>query len=159
MVRRATPSDAQLVKSLRLAALAGAPDAFGSTFEREAAFADDVWIERLRPDAPPTFVWDDGDGLRAMAVGVIDGDDPLVAFLYAMWVEPSCRGSGVGAAIVDAVCEWAAGEGSAVVRLHVSPSNHTAERLYARCGFAFTGRHEAGARDGHVGLEMERVLR
>ncbi len=159
VIRRARPTDADVVRALRLDALAGAPDAFGSTFERESAFADQVWVDRLQPDAHPTFLWEDGDVVRAMAVGVVDAADPSLAFLFAMWVEPSCRGRGVGKAIVEAVCDWARSEGARRIRLHVSPDNDAAERLYRRCGFELTGRSEPGARDGHVGLEMERALR
>jgi hypothetical protein len=42
-------------KSFRLLALKTSPEAFGSTYAREAAFTDDVWHNRLMNPAAATF--------------------------------------------------------------------------------------------------------
>lgn len=159
MIRRATSADADVVRALRLSALAGAPEAFGATFDAEAALTDDIWIDRLRPDGNPTFLWEDDAGAHAMAVAVSDRNDAEVVWLNAMWVAPERRIQGVGEAVVDALCAWAHGAGARVVRLAVTEGNVGAERLYERCGFARTGRSERRARDGVREFEMERVVR
>jgi ribosomal protein S18 acetylase RimI-like enzyme len=44
------------IKDFRLLSLKTAPDAFFSTYEREVAFADDVWYTRLTNPQAATFV-------------------------------------------------------------------------------------------------------
>lgn len=51
LIRRLTPSDAAEYRALRLRALREHPDAFRSSWEEEAAKADDWTAQRLRPDA------------------------------------------------------------------------------------------------------------
>lgn len=157
MIRRATPADASIVKSIRLRALSTEPAAYGTTHDAAMALSDDVWAERLRPHAFPTFLSVDAAGVHGMAVGAhpVVGQEHDVAFLYAMWVEPSHRGRGAGAALVDAVCGWAAGRRARVVRLHVADGNDAAERLYRRCGFSRTGSCDVRDRDGATEWEME----
>ena len=70
-IRRVAPDEWQAFKSVRLAALAESPAAFGSTHEREAAFDDEVWRERARigsdSDDRATFLAWSGD----QPVGVV----------------------------------------------------------------------------------------
>ena len=90
-----------------------------------------------------------------LAAGMRDGD---VADLVALWVDPAARGTGAADALVAAVLDWARGEGVATVRLHVTAGNATAERLYARHGFAPTGAVYVRERDGRDVVELEASL-
>ncbi len=155
MLRRATPNDLELVRETRLEALRGAPSAYGSTLERELAYPDEVWLDRLQPDANPTFVWHDDDGTHGMVVGAPCPDDPADARLYAMWVRPESRGSGAANALVEAVIAWSVGRRSPALRLHVTEGNAPAEHLYARHGFVPSGHQEWRERDGLAEIEYE----
>jgi ribosomal protein S18 acetylase RimI-like enzyme len=55
-------------------------------------------------------------------------------------VEPAARGTGLGARLIDAVAGWARERGRAAVELSVTTNNQAAAALYARAGFAETGR-------------------
>ena len=46
LVRATTMTDWQVLREIRLQALLDAPDAFGSTHAREAAFGEDEWRQR-----------------------------------------------------------------------------------------------------------------
>jgi hypothetical protein len=50
-VRRFAPHEWRLYRDLRLRALRESPDAFGSTFAREAERTDDEWAARLSAGA------------------------------------------------------------------------------------------------------------
>jgi len=91
-VRRAIPGDEPVLRALRLEAMTDAPDAFGSTYERELARTVADWQRWLSPNA--TFVLDGSDGPRGIAAGVHDADDSSVVHLMAMWVHPTLRGTG-----------------------------------------------------------------
>jgi GNAT superfamily N-acetyltransferase len=75
-----------------------------------------------------------------------------------MWVAPAWRGHGIGDRLVDAVLAWAVGGGFATVGLWVAQGNARAERLYARHGFASTGRVQpmGGNRPDVLEFEMRR---
>ena len=158
MLRRATPDDLELVRATRLDALRGEPSAYGSSYERERAYDDEIWLARLQPDANPTFLWLDDGGVHGMVVGAPCPDDPDDARLYAMWVRPESRGSGVADALVEAVVAWSVGRRSPALRLHVTEGNVPAERLYARHGFVPSGRQEWRDRDQLAEIEYELPL-
>ncbi len=147
MVRRVTTTtvrlldveDWRLYRSLRLTALTDAPEAFGSTLDRERAFTEQVWRQRLA--ARNTFVAEAGG--RACGLVAVIPAGPGAAELVGMWVGPDARGSGAGDLLVSAVLAWADERGLSEVRLWVAEGNHRAERLYARNGFRRTGATQA----------------
>ena len=154
-VRRLQPEDHELIRTIRLRSLTLEPAAFGSTLEREAAFSDDEWRQRLAPDASPHFVTTDGAGApTGMVVGAVNSEDPRLAHLFAMWVDPHARGSGAADALVDEVKRWAAAQGCSELQLRVTEGNTRAERMYLRHGFIRTGQSWLRERDGHVELEL-----
>jgi GNAT superfamily N-acetyltransferase len=145
-VRRIRPDEGARLRALRLRALADAPLAFGSTLAREEAFADEVWDERATRGAAGedqvTYVAEDEGRWVGMAVGLVDSPDASPLALVGMFVEPDARGRGVGAALVEAVTEWARGRGAAGLSLWVVATNRSAIALYERCGFRPTGRRQ-----------------
>jgi GNAT superfamily N-acetyltransferase len=155
-VRRAVPGDEPTVRSLRLQALSDAPDAFGSTYERELARTTADWSRWLSPMA--TFIAAESDEPKGLVVGARDAHEAKVVHLLAMWVQPSIRGRGAADALVAAVCSWAGAQGAAMVRLKVVRGNGPAERCYARNRFRLTGRETVRDRDGAVEVEMERPV-
>ncbi len=154
-MRRAVLGDEAILRDLRLQALSEAPEAFGSTLERELARTNSDWRQWLSQGA--TFIMDAPDR-AGMASGLPDATDPAVVHLMAMWVHPTIRGSGAADALVEAVLAWAKSQGAAVVRLNVMQANHRARRLYERCGFRITGRESIRERDGLVEIQMERLI-
>jgi GNAT superfamily N-acetyltransferase len=129
-----------LLRDLRVAAMTDAPAAFASTLQREHARTVDDWRRWFSPGV--TFLWfdeaDAGGGLVAAVVEAASGS----AELASMWVRPDLRGQGVGDALMEAVVEWAQGQGLSL-RLRVVEDNAPAVALYLRHGFQPTG-------DGHV---------
>jgi GNAT superfamily N-acetyltransferase len=143
-VRRIRADEGLRLRALRLRALADAPTAFGSTLEREEAFGDEVWHERAATGAAgaarATYVAGDGDRWVGIATGLADDADAPDATLVGMFVEPAARGRGIGRALVEAVADWARCIGAPRLRLWVTSTNAAALALYARSGFAPTGR-------------------
>lgn len=138
-VRRIRPDEAQVLRWVRLAALADRPDAFGSTFACEVAFSDGVWAERAAEGATGGraaifFAW-----LDDSPVGIVAGfrsDD--VVDLVSMWTGPTARRQGIGRQLVDAVLTWAEAHDAAQVELWVMRGNDDAQRLYQSMGFVVT---------------------
>lgn len=135
-VRVVSGDDWAAWRDIRLRALEDSPSAFGSTYAREAAFAEDDWRERSGgPDSVAVLVLEDG---RPVGMGGGFREPPGLR-VVAMWVEPQARGRGVGHLVLDAVSDWAAQRGLRVY-LDVAATNLAARRSYERYGFVATGR-------------------
>ncbi|MFI6393420.1 GNAT family N-acetyltransferase [Nonomuraea sp. NPDC050547] len=137
-IERLTTADAERLREVRLRALADSPDAFGSTYEREAAFPAEKWIERLEnPDS--VFFAATADGaIHGMVYGL--AERPEHVHLLSMWVAPEARGAKVGSRLVDEVIAWARGRQAEEVELWAVDVNTAARALYAGKGFVPTGK-------------------
>jgi ribosomal protein S18 acetylase RimI-like enzyme len=138
LVRAITADEWELMRDMRLSALADTPSAFGSTYAREAAFTEQQWRGRISERSAIFFAHDDPAvpapaGLAAAYVE--DGTAELVS----MWVRPASRGRHVGSALVEAAVRWAAERDFGALFLWVTESNTAARRLYEGCGFTATG--------------------
>ncbi|MBO0685922.1 MAG: GNAT family N-acetyltransferase [Candidatus Dormibacteraeota bacterium] len=156
VVRRLTPSAWEAWRLVRLRALAEDSAAFGSTYDREAAWSDEEWRTRTAALAP--FVVEEDGRLVASAGLVTDAEG--VPHLVAMWVDPETRRRGIGTSLLDAIVGVCRAAGHRVLRLGVTQNNHAARSLYCQHGFVETGRTTPLARDPRViEHEMELKLR
>lgn len=145
-VRQTTADDWRTWRDLRLRALVDTPTAFGSTFEREAAFAEEDWRVRSGGLSAAEARGDRAAGLAVLAfagdvaIGMGGGYRDLPGWLHvvAMWTEPAWRGHGAGRAVLEHLKAWSAGQGLRV-HLDVETTNLGARRLYERAGFVATG--------------------
>lgn len=149
----------EAMRDIRLAALRDAPDAFASSYEREAGFAEADW--RRRTTRGGSFLAYARE-LGTAPVGIAGGyeAEPGVAELISMWVSPQARGRGVGQALVEAVVGWARAEGMPRVHLWVAEDNGHARLLYERHGFRPTGERQplpSNARVTEIGMERSLV--
>ena len=133
---RLTGDDWKVLRDLRLAALADAPYAYGSSLEVEEAFDEADWRRRIHGGALWTVVTDDGEPAGLVGAYVPDEDTPM---LVAMWVRPGSRGRGVGDALITDVVRWAEENRWSRVVLRVADGNDAARGLFLRHGFVPTG--------------------
>ncbi len=159
-VHPARPEEWRDIRSLRLRALADAPGAFSSTLAEALEQTDDAWRRWVggSPDGTSQMMVATVDGSYVgMAVGAVhkrSGD----AHLFAMWVDPAHRGSGVASALVDRVTDWARRKGHSDLTLHVAADNGAAIGLYERCGFRITGEPVDTADCAMAAHQMRRSL-
>lgn len=132
---RLTGDDWRLLRDVRLAALADAPYAYGSSLAVEEAFGEADWRRRVHPAALWTVVRDEDEPVGLVGAYVPD-DTPM---LVAMWVRPSSRGRGISELLITDVLRWAAENGWSRVVLRVADGNDAARALFVRHGFAPTG--------------------
>jgi GNAT superfamily N-acetyltransferase len=146
IVRRIRPDDWQVLREVRLGALAESPSAFGSTYEGEAAFDDDAWQLRAIAGSSgarrATWLAADGDHALGLVGAHRAEPDSTDVELVSMWTVPEVRGRGVGRRLVATVLDWAGGTGAGSVSLWVTRGNDPALRLYQAMGFSETGDHQ-----------------
>lgn len=142
-VRRIAPTDGAALKTTRLAALADAPFAFGSTYAEEVTQSDDDWMERARLGATGNrrsmFLARIDRRVVGLAGGYREDDRSPAVELVSMWTSPEVRRSGAGRLLVSAVVRWAVDTEATSVGLWVIRGNDPAQRLYEAMGFQVTG--------------------
>lgn len=143
-IRILKEEDAQVYQSLRLRALQTNPEAFGSTYEREVAFTQEMVEERIRAT-------EDSYGLGAFGekgelLGVVrfvretGMKEKHKGTIYGMYVAPETRGQGVGRALLQEVISRAKDfDGLEQIRLQVVSTNESAKKLYQSFGFETYG--------------------
>jgi GNAT superfamily N-acetyltransferase len=153
-VRLLAESDWEALRETRLAALAEAPYAFGSTLERELTHPDERWRERA--GGGRTFGAFDRDCLVGLATGIPRAPGPDFE-LVGMWVSPHWRGTGVAGRLVHCVFDLARQARAPAIWLWVTEGNDRARAFYQRLGFEPTGARQI-VRPGTRELEMRRRL-
>lgn len=133
-IRRLDVSDAEDYRTIRLAALKGDPDAFGSTYEIEVVRPLDHFAERLANSIV----------FGAYAAGEIVGmagfrqetgpKESHKGTLWGMYVSPEARRTGAASALVAAVLQHAEQFVEQVV-LTATQGNDAAIALYRKFGF------------------------
>ena len=141
-LRRVREGDAARLRELRLRALREAPDAFATTFEGASARPPEYWEQWTRApvEEQVTIVAIDGERWVGMVSGWLLEDFPGSAWLARLWVDPSVRRAGLGLRLIEAIADWAREHGMIALELSVTANNVAAAALYARAGFAETGR-------------------
>lgn len=153
MIRRLTPDDASLLRSLRLRALNESPSAFGSTLKETSERSTSVWQHMLRADGNPFFVFESGEHVHGL-VGGFAPEHVGEVHLVSMWIEPTHRGRGISDELVKHVIEWARSTSAHRVILECTEGNLRAEKLYFRHGFRRSGISSTRERDGATEFQM-----
>lgn len=113
-VRRVSPEDAARMRALRLEMLADAPLAFLETVAEAAARPHADYAARIAAvsTGPGTaqFVADPGGRFVGHAGGTVAPGEPGLTVIYAVYLTPTWRGSGL---LADLVEEVAPGPGPA----------------------------------------------
>lgn len=147
-IRQLTPSDATVVRALRLSGLMEKPTAFGKSYDEEVAEPLAATEKRLAARAGHVllgaFV---GDALVG-TVGVQRESMTKMAHkagLWGMYVVPKHRGAGIGRSlVVEALAVTAAFRGVRQVTLYVNAMNTGAIALYESLGFVTYGVEPCG---------------
>jgi GNAT superfamily N-acetyltransferase len=154
LVRRVNHDEWRHLKDVRLRALADSPESFGSSFEREVAFDDAIWMSRAA----------NGEGTASTVTWIAarNGEEPFCAMvtvmetqatpqdlsrvrtpesmeLVGMWVDPGERGTGLADVLVRTAVDHTRISGHRHLGLWVAEPNIGAQRLYLRHGFVLTG--------------------
>ena len=141
-VRRIRADEGERLKTLRLRALAGSPDAFGTTLAEAEQAPDDYWARRAErgalAGASITVIACDGEAWYGMAAGYFEPEHADVVEFVSLWVDPARRRAGTATALCEAVAHWARERGATRLRLWVTETNTAAKSLYTRLGFVET---------------------
>ncbi len=157
-IRLLSAAHAPDYRTIRLAALRDAPDAFGSSYDVEAARPLAAFAQQL--EATTVFgAYIDGRIVGMAGIKQMEGAKTRhKGLLWGMYVAPAARRGGVGAALLDAALAAAnAMDGIEQVTLAMIDGNDAARAFYERCGFVAYG-VEPRALKGANGYSDERLM-
>ena len=139
IVRRVVSYDAMLLRDVALRSLADSPAAFGRTLEQEQRNPPSYYENQARlfasSERTTAFLLCVGERVAGTIGAFLDEKDPSVAYLCAMWVEPSERRRGAGLKLVTEAMVWLRRLGARVVRAWVAERNIVGRAFWSSAGF------------------------
>jgi ribosomal protein S18 acetylase RimI-like enzyme len=139
-VRQIGPEAIREFRTIRLRALADAPQAFGARLDDEQSQDEAWWLQRLVGGA--VFIAEDHTGPHGITTTRPDPEDPSVVDVFSMWVAPEHRRQGLGRRLLSAAVDWSRNTHARTVRIGVANDNDAAWELYLNAGFVPTGEKE-----------------
>lgn len=131
------------MRALRLEMLADAPLAFLETLADAAARPHTEFAARVAYTSAGSsnaqFIADPNGRLVGHAGGMVAPNEPGLTVIYAVYVTPTWRGSGLLGELIDGVAAWSRACGRPELLLEVVVGNDRAYRAYQRLGFIDTG--------------------
>jgi RimJ/RimL family protein N-acetyltransferase len=137
-LKKLTPDDWRLYKTLRLEALQGAHGAFGGNYAEESLRSDMEWQEHLLQKKRAMFALSDGQKQIGLT-GVVEAkDDPEATALIASYIHPDYRGKGLSNLFYKARIEWSRQNGYKRVIVSHRASNAASKAANQKFGFIHT---------------------
>ena len=147
-IRRLLSHDAGAYRDIRLEALANSPEAFGSSFESEAA-EPLAWFENRLAGSEIFGAFSEEELLGVAGFLIQQGPKRAhKATLWGMYVRAEARGKGVARRLAEAVID-AARKQAELIQLCVVSDNLAAKRLYAGLGFVEYGLEKKSLKHGN----------
>lgn len=156
-MRPQTPSPAAM--SVRVASLSDRP---ALAALEAASFTQDritprSWQRLLQRQSALVLVAPHDTGI-AGALVLLFRNGSRIARIYSIAVASAERGTGIGPALIGWALLVAAARQCRAVRLETRLDNIQAQALFARQGFAVTGRTDGYYQDGTAALRLERPI-
>lgn len=157
-VRRIRPDEAETFWALRLRALRECPEAFGASFEEDAALPMETVRARLGSGSQVVLGAFDGERLVGVTGLWREERRKLAhkAVVWGMYVQPESRSRGIGRRLLTALIEEGRKmEGVERLLLVVVAGNSQAQALYRSLGFRTYGVEPAALKIGEAYVDEE----
>ncbi len=160
------PSEWSEYKQLRLRALKTEPQAFLSSFEKESAYTNKKWQQRLRDVGDGKnwiFFARNSDGRLVGYIGGYRDDNDLKnhsAQIWGAYVDQNMRGKGIAKTLISRIIkELESDPDINFILLEVNIDQESAKKLYESFGFKSISTYSyiLGDNKEHQILKMEKV--
>jgi len=136
-IRPFLESEVMLYKAMRLEALQIEAPVFGSTYEREVAFNEHQWMERITNKGAGCFGLFCNDELVGITGLHIDGDDSSLAHMTQSYICKAHRGKHLSRMFYDIRIKWANNHQLKTLRIGHKESNIISKAANQRYGFTY----------------------
>ena len=141
-IQQPLPAKWQEYKALRLSALKSEPQAFASSYEREAAYPYEKWQQRLSElgnGISWVFCARNTDGRLVGMIGGYRDDSDIQnhsAQIWGVYVDENMRGKGIAKALMGKILDEFDGNSEIeTIILEVNSDQEAATKLYESLGF------------------------
>lgn len=144
LIRRLNVDDIHHYKKIRLRLLKLAPTNFGSSYEEESNFEDEMWIKRLNNKNATTLGAFIDNEIKGIVVVMENPRKKMKhkASIHSMFVEPDQRGKGIAKKLLLEAFAYLKSRNVLRVNLSVVSTNTSAKKLYESLGFEVYGEEE-----------------
>jgi ribosomal protein S18 acetylase RimI-like enzyme len=130
IVKRLGNGDGLLYRDIRLRATRDSPVELNETMEEAQTRPNSYWNDFVNQSDRAAFLaWEDG-ACGTISVSLDKCGEQNYGSIFAMWVEATGRGRGIGRALLDAAIGWAYERGVVWLSLFVSEGNNQAIGFY-----------------------------
>ncbi|MDD9911973.1 MAG: GNAT family N-acetyltransferase [Alphaproteobacteria bacterium] len=157
-----TPEDWEILREIRLYALRESAHAFGSNYQREAAFTEEQWVERLASKRSAIFgLFSEGGELIGIGCILQSEEDASRAGLFMAYIRPEYRKKGLSKLLYEERIAWAKNHPEvSVIFTHNRKKNIAAQQMNQSFGFVKVAETEPRQwADGAVERELIYELR
>jgi L-amino acid N-acyltransferase YncA len=139
-IRSVRPDEFTRFRELRLRSLKDSPDVYGSSWEAEGLMGIEAWKQWVaeRPERKVLVAEENGEWLGTATCSPYQGKADALG-LFAIWVAPAQRRTGLARRLVQAQLSFAAGTSRKRMLVHVAETNEPARKMFAALGFQETG--------------------
>lgn len=156
-IRLLDKAEWQVYRTVRLAALEDAPEAFVARFEDEASRAEGFWRERMAR-AHRIVAERDDELVGLVGLGLHDDGDSETGEVFGLWTAPTVRGQRVGRGLVSTAAQKAVEDGFRLLYFWAVSDNATAIGFASSLGFRPTSkRRPVQVADGAAEMEADEV--
>jgi RimJ/RimL family protein N-acetyltransferase len=157
-IEKASATEAERLKRLRLAALKDAPYAYGAVYEVDKEKPISFWQQTL-VNSNWFFTSIDGVDIGLIGVEKAAKDRGSDCWIFGWWIEQSFRGQGVAALMLNAIDKFCIENKWLKQGLGVWPENQRAIAAYLKLGFIAGGEPiPSRSKPGQLYLPMYRNL-
>lgn len=161
VIRKLSPDEWELYRSLRLESLETEPQAFGSTLHETLQRPESYWRSRLEDatrDPTRLLLFAVVKGTPVGMLGSFPHQAPGIVNVISMYVSPSNRRTGVGQKLMESLLRELAGSDITELRLIVHEGQEAALALYRSFGFEVIRKYAAQRSDGSEMTRLEMSL-
>jgi ribosomal protein S18 acetylase RimI-like enzyme len=155
-IRPFVAGDAMTWRTIRLEALANAPEAFGQTLEHAEKQPIDHYLQAVSGPFAPFAAFDGSKAVGTAGFYILGG--PKMSHrgvLWGMYVSPTHRSLGIGRKLIESVIEHAR-DRVEQIHLNVVTTNTAAFNLYRSMGFVVYGIEPRALR--HAGRDYDEAM-
>ena len=139
-IRRIKPSEYELFRQVRLAALRDSPYAFPSTYQGALERSPESWKEQADStttgrDRATFLAFSDKKPIGIAALYRREDDD-VVGELLQVWIDPEHRGTRLAWDLMDEIFKWAHKNDYQKIIAEVTIANPGALKFYLKYGFS-----------------------
>ena len=154
-------SDLKEYKRIRLELLKNEDESFGSSYDEEASFDNQMWVNRLSKSTILAYGAFSNETLVGISLGVLNPRKKMKhsAAINSVYVTPNFRGKGIARKLMETVITVLETKNIEIIKLSVVTTNTNAVKMYKSLGFTIYGTEEGSIKVNNTYIDQYLMIR